>query len=354
MQLSEFNYELPEELIAQFPLDSRTSSRLLDVNSISSSILQMDDLIFSDIVGLLNKGDLIIFNDTKVIPARVFGHKDSGGKVELLVERILSERTLLSQIRASKPAQPGSIIYIGDDSNPIPIKVIERKHITSADDQPSEISPFYLLEFPDNCLDILNQVGELPLPPYISHQATAEDIKRYQTVVAKNPGAVAAPTAGLHFDDELINQLKNKGIEIAYVTLHVGAGTFTPVRAENIAEHQMHFERYSIPTETRAAIQLAKEEGRMVICVGTTSLRAVESAVKMGDSGDTNLFITPGYSFSVVDALITNFHLPKSTLLMLVSAFAGTDTIRKAYQHAIDNKYRFFSYGDAMFLKKFN
>ena len=354
MQLSEFNYELPEELIAQFPLDSRTSSRLLDVNSSSSSILQMDDLIFSDIVGLLNKGDLIIFNDTKVIPARVFGHKDSGGKVELLVERILSERTLLSQIRASKPAQPGSIIYIGDDSNPIPIKVIERKHITSADDQPSEISPFYLLEFPDNCLDILNQVGELPLPPYISHQATAEDIKRYQTVVAKNPGAVAAPTAGLHFDDELINQLKNKGIEIAYVTLHVGAGTFTPVRAENIAEHQMHFERYSIPTETRAAIQLAKEEGRMVICVGTTSLRAVESAAKMGDSGDTNLFITPGYSFSVVDALITNFHLPKSTLLMLVSAFAGTDTIRKAYQHAIDNKYRFFSYGDAMFLKKFN
>ncbi len=353
MQLSEFDYELPEELIAQFPLDSRTSSRLLDVNASSSSSLHLDDLIFSDIIGLLKEGDLIIFNDTKVIPARVFGHKDSGGKIELLVERILTERTLLSQIRASKPAQPNSIIYIGSESNPIPIKVIERKHITSANDQPLAISPFYLLEFPDNCLDILNQVGELPLPPYISHQATEEDIKRYQTVVAKNPGAVAAPTAGLHFDDALIQQFKNNGVEIAYVTLHVGAGTFTPVRAENITEHQMHFERYSIPTKTREAIQLAKEEGRRVICVGTTSLRAVESAVKMGDSGDTNLFITPGYSFGVVDALITNFHLPKSTLFMLVSAFAGTDTIRKAYQHAIENKYRFFSYGDAMFLKKF-
>jgi S-adenosylmethionine:tRNA ribosyltransferase-isomerase len=353
MQLSEFNYELPEELIAQFPLDSRTSSRLLEVSASNTSTLQLHDLIFSDIAGLLKKGDLLIFNDTKVIPARVFGKKDSGGKVELLVERILSETTLLSQIRASKPAQADSIIYIGSESNPIPIKVIERKHIAPVNHQPSELSPFYLLEFPGNCLEILNQVGELPLPPYIAHSANEEDKNRYQTVIAKHPGAVAAPTAGLHFDAPLIEQLKNKGVEIAYVTLHVGAGTFTPVRVENVTDHQMHFERYSIPSATRVAIDQAKSEGRRVICVGTTSLRAVESAVKLGESGDTNLFITPGYQFAVVDALITNFHLPKSTLLMLVSAFAGTDNIRKAYQHAIHHRYRFFSYGDAMFLQKF-
>ncbi len=353
MQLSEFDYELPEELIAQFPLDSRTSSRLLEVSTSNTTTLQLNDLIFSDIAGLLKKGDLLIFNDTKVIPARVFGKKDSGGKVELLVERILSETTLLSQIRASKPAQANSVIYIGTESNPIPIKVIERKHIAPVNNQAAEVSPFYLLEFPDNCLEILNQVGELPLPPYIAHSANAEDQNRYQTVVAKHPGAVAAPTAGLHFDAPLIEQLKNNGVEVAYVTLHVGAGTFTPVRVEDVTEHQMHFERYSIPIATRIAIDQAKAEGRRVICVGTTSLRAVESAVKLGEYGDTNLFITPGYQFAVVDALITNFHLPKSTLLMLVSAFAGTDNIRKAYQHAIDNSYRFFSYGDAMFLKKF-
>lgn len=352
MQLSEFNYELPEELIAQFPLESRTSSRLLEVNVSKDSTLQLNDLIFSDIAGLLKKGDLLIFNDTKVIPARVFGKKDSGGRVELLVERILSERTLLSQIRASKPAQANSVIYIGTEANPIPIKVIERKHIAPVNNQSSEVSPFYLLEFPDNCLDILNQVGELPLPPYIAHNANEEDKNRYQTVVAKHPGAVAAPTAGLHFDNLLIDQLNNNGVEIAYVTLHVGAGTFTPVRVENVTEHQMHFEKYSIPAATRLAINQAKSEGRRVICVGTTSLRAVESAVKLGEIGDTNLFITPGYQFAVVDGLITNFHLPKSTLLMLVSAFAGTDNIRKAYQHAIENSYRFFSYGDAMFLKK--
>ena len=353
MQLSEFNYELPEDLIAQFPLDSRTSSRLLEVSASNSSDLQLHDLIFSDIPRLLKKGDLLIFNDTKVIPARVFGKKDSGGKVELLVERILSETTLLSQIRASKPAQANSLIYIGSESNPIPIKVIERKHIATTNQQSSELSPFYLLEFPGNCLEILNQVGELPLPPYIAHNANEEDKNRYQTVVAKHPGAVAAPTAGLHFDAPLIEQLKHQGVEIAYVTLHVGAGTFTPVRVENVTEHQMHFERYSIPAATRIAIEQAKAEGRRVICVGTTSLRAVESSVKLGESGDTNLFITPGYQFSVVDALITNFHLPKSTLLMLVSAFAGTDNIRKAYQHAIHHRYRFFSYGDAMFLQKF-
>ncbi len=350
MQLSEFDYELPQELIAQHPLAQRRASRLLEVINETSdgANLQLNDRIFPEIENLLHAGDLLVFNDTKVIPARLFGQKPSGGKVELLIERVLDDKRALSQIRSSKTPKVDSTLLVGNLESPIELKVIERYKTPGSD----ELSPFFIVEFPGNCLDTLIQFGELPLPPYIAHTPDQTDDERYQTVVAKNPGAVAAPTAGLHFDEQLINTLKNKGVKVAFVTLHVGAGTFTPVRTKDIREHQMHFERYSIPPETRALLDQAKADNQRVIAIGTTSLRALESSAIMGDSGDTNIFITPGYQFKVVDALLTNFHLPKSTLLMLVSAFAGLGNIRQAYQHAIANKYRFFSYGDAMFLRK--
>lgn len=350
MQLSEFDYELPQELIAQHPLAQRRASRLLEVINETSdgANLQLNDRIFPEIENLLHAGDLLVFNDTKVIPARLFGQKPSGGKVELFIERVLDDKRALSQIRSSKTPKVDSTLLVGNLESPIELKVIERYKTPGSD----ELSPFFIVEFPGNCLDTLIQFGELPLPPYIAHTPDQTDDERYQTVVAKNPGAVAAPTAGLHFDEQLINTLKNKGVKVAFVTLHVGAGTFTPVRTEDIREHQMHFERYSIPPETRALLDQAKAGNQRVIAIGTTSLRALESSAIMGDSGDTNIFITPGYQFKVVDALLTNFHLPKSTLLMLVSAFAGLGNIRQAYQHAIANKYRFFSYGDAMFLRK--
>lgn len=350
MQLSEFDYELPQELIAQHPLAQRRASRLLEVINETSdgANLQLNDRIFPEIENLLHAGDLLVFNDTKVIPARLFGQKPSGGKVELFIERVLDDKRALSQIRSSKTPKVDSTLLVGNLESPIELKVIERYKTPGSD----ELSPFFIVEFPGNCLDTLIQFGELPLPPYIAHTPDQTDDERYQTVVAKNPGAVAAPTAGLHFDEQLINTLKNKGVKVAFVTLHVGAGTFTPVRTEDIREHQMHFERYSIPPETRALLDQAKADNQRVIAIGTTSLRALESSAIMGDSGDTNIFITPGYQFKVVDALLTNFHLPKSTLLMLVSAFAGLGNIRQAYQHAIANKYRFFSYGDAMFLRK--
>ena len=331
MRLSDFDYELPSELIAQHPLPKRGASRLLEVsNQQQSSTVEFHDRIFPEIENLLHSGDLLIFNDTKVIPARLFGHKQSGGKVELLIERVIDDNHALAQIRSSKTPKPGTAILVGNPDSPTPIEVIERH--TSAN---NELSPFFLIQFPHNCLDTLVQFGELPLPPYISHTPNQIDDERYQTVVAKHPGAVAAPTAGLHF-----------------VTLHVGAGTFTPVRTDDLSEHQMHFERFTIPSQTRELIDQTKKNGERVIAVGTTSLRALESAALMGDQGDTNLFITPGFEFKVVDALLTNFHLPKSTLLMLVSAFAGFSNIRHAYAYAIKNKYRFFSYGDAMFLRK--
>lgn len=350
MQLSDFDYELPEELIAQFPLTSRSASRLLELDSTQEGKYLLRDRLFTDIKSLLLPGDLLIFNDTKVIPARVYGTKASGGKVELLIERTLSDSRVLSQVRASKAPLEGSTLFLGDPLKPFQIKVIQRQTIQTKGQE--EITPFYVLEFPGDCLEILNLIGELPLPPYITHSANSEDATRYQTVIAKNPGAVAAPTAGLHFDLPLLEQLKENGVEIAYITLHVGAGTFTPVRTEDLSKHQMHFERYTISPKTRNALDQALASKRRVIAVGTTSLRALESSVLMGDNGDTNLFITPGYQFAVVDALITNFHLPKSTLLMLVSAFAGYEPIRAAYQHAIQHQYRFFSYGDAMFLRR--
>ena len=350
MQLSEFDYELPQELIAQHPLAQRRASRLLEVinGATDGTNLQLNDRIFPEIENLLHAGDLLVFNDTKVIPARLFGQKPSGGKVELFIERVLDDKRALSQIRSSKTPKVDSTLLVGNLESPIELKVIERYKTPGSD----ELSPFFIVEFPENCLDTLIQFGELPLPPYIAHTPDQTDDERYQTVVAKNPGAVAAPTAGLHFDEQLIETLKNKGIKVAFVTLHVGAGTFTPVRTEDISQHQMHFERYSIPSETRTLLDQAKVNNQRVIAIGTTSLRALESSAIMGDSGDTNIFITPGFKFKVVDALLTNFHLPKSTLLMLVSAFAGLGNIRQAYQHAIANKYRFFSYGDAMFLRK--
>ena len=281
-------------------------------------------------------------NDTKVIPARLHGKKETGGIVELLIERISGDKQAWVQVRASKVPKTGSIVHIHNQAGEtFPVEMIGYD------------GRFYEVRFPENVLGLLERFGELPLPPYIEHQPTQEDAQRYQTVVAKNPGAVAAPTAGLHFDQAILQQLSDAGVNQAGVTLHVGAGTFTPVREEDLSKHQMHYEWYSVPQATIDAIVQTKLQGGRVIAVGTTSLRALESHATTGQaSGETNLFITPGYEFKAVDCLLTNFHLPKSTLLMLVSAFAGMDNIRNAYQHAIDQSYRFFSYGDAMLLTR--
>jgi S-adenosylmethionine:tRNA ribosyltransferase-isomerase len=344
MQLSDFNYELPPELIAQHPLANRTDSRLLELNIEGGNVAQLIDRQFPDILNLIRPGDLLVFNDTKVIPARLHGKKETGGNVELLIERISGDKQAWVQIRASKVPKSGSIVHIHNKAGEtFPVEMI------ACDGR------FYEVRFPENVFDLLERFGELPLPPYIEHQPDQEDANRYQTVVAKNPGAVAAPTAGLHFDQAILSKLKQLGVKQASVTLHVGAGTFTPVREEDLSKHKMHYEWFSVPTETIAAIQETHQAGGRVIAVGTTSLRALESqAQTQKASGETNLFITPGYTFKIVDCLLTNFHLPKSTLLMLVSAFAGVDNIRNAYQHAIQNEYRFFSYGDAMFLSRLN
>ena len=344
MQLSDFNYELPPELIAQHPLANRTDSRLLELNIEGGNVAQLIDRQFPDILNLIRPGDLLVFNDTKVIPARLHGKKETGGNVELLIERISGDKQAWVQIRASKVPKAGSIVHIHNKAGEtFPVEMI------ACDGR------FYEVRFPENVFDLLERFGELPLPPYIEHQPDQEDANRYQTVVAKNPGAVAAPTAGLHFDQAILSKLKQLGVKQASVTLHVGAGTFTPVREEDLSKHKMHYEWFSVPTETIAAIQETHQAGGRVIAVGTTSLRALESqAQTQKASGETNLFITPGYRFKIVDCLLTNFHLPKSTLLMLVSAFAGVDNIRNAYQHAIQNEYRFFSYGDAMFLSRLN
>ena len=340
MQLSDFNYELPAELIAQHPLANRTDSRLLEVRADGLNHVQLVDRQFKDILSLVQPGDLLVFNDTKVIPARLHGKKETGGNVELLIERISGEMQAWVQIRASKVPKTGSIVHIHNKAGEtFPVEMIGYD------------GRFYEVRFPENVFSLLERFGELPLPPYIEHQPDGEDAQRYQTVVAKNPGAVAAPTAGLHFDEAILQKIKDLGVNQATVTLHVGAGTFTPVREEDLSKHKMHYEWYSIPNETLEAIQTTKNNGGRVIAVGTTSLRALESQAASGQSsGETNLFITPGYQFKTVDCLLTNFHLPKSTLLMLVSALAGVDNIRAAYQHAISQKYRFFSYGDAMFL----
>jgi len=336
--LSDFDFNLPPERIAQFPLPDRSASRLLHVDGKT-----LHDRQFTDIVDLLQAGDLLVMNNTRVLKARFFGVKDSGGKVEALVERVLDTRTVLAQVRASKSPGPGVKIRLADAFD---VTVGERA------------GEFYTLHFDADVFDLIEQYGRLPLPPYIEHAPGEVDETRYQTVFNKVPGAVAAPTAGLHFDEALLERLRAKGVKFAYVTLHVGAGTFQPVRTENLAEHKMHTEWYTMPQETVDAVNEARAAGRDVVAVGTTSLRALESASQGGKleagSGDTNLFITPGYKFKTVTRLVTNFHLPKSTLLMLVSAFAGFTEIRHAYQHAIANEYRFFSYGDAMLLTTHN
>jgi S-adenosylmethionine:tRNA ribosyltransferase-isomerase len=343
--LSDFDFNLPPELIAQTALTERSASRLLEVDN-RKPRAAFTDRHFADLPGLLESGDLLVFNDTKVLKARFLGQKASGGRIEVLVERLTGATTALAQIRASKSPGPGTVLRLADAFD---VTVGER------------VDPFYTLHFPADCLTLIEQYGRLPLPPYIEHDPDAFDETRYQTVYAANPGAVAAPTAGLHFDQALFEKLDERGVQRATLTLHVGAGTFQPVRVENLAEHKMHSEWYQLPQSLALSVAATKARGNKVIAVGTTSMRALEAAARdaaaagrpLGPTAaETDIFITPGYEFRVVDRLVTNFHLPKSTLMMLVSAFAGMETIRDAYQHAIEARYRFFSYGDAMLLSR--
>ncbi len=341
--LSDFDYKLPTELIAQHPLAVRSSSRLLDARDAAPV-----DRVFSELPSLLQPGDLLVFNDTRVINARLNAIKPSGGAVEIMIERLISPTRALVQLRASHAPKPGSNIIIA------PQKQRASATVESRDDR------FFTLALKTASPDfetLMREAGELPLPPYMHRHAEKVDGERYQTVYAKHAGAVAAPTAGLHFDDGTLAACKARGIDLAYVTLHVGAGTFLPVKTENIAEHRMHKERYVLPQSTVDAIAACKARGGRVIAVGTTSVRTLEGcALECGDlrafESETEIFITPGFEFKVVDLMITNFHLPKSTLMMLVSAFAGYDHIRSIYRHAVDQRYRFFSYGDAMLLAK--
>ena len=344
MKLSDFNYHLPPELIAQEALDDRTASRLLVVDT-DNALVSLLDQHFSNIVDLIEPEDLLVFNNTRVIPARLHGKKESGGKVELMVERVLDDHRVIAHLRANKTPKEGAILYF---ENAIKAKVVGRHD-----------SLFELLFLSDKpVLELLSQYGHIPLPPYIEREDTEADRERYQTVFAQHAGAVAAPTAGLHFTDELLQSLINKGVSTAEVTLHVGAGTFLPVRVDNLNDHVMHAEWVEVNQDVCDAVSACKARGGKVVAVGTTTVRSLESAAKEGNgslipfSGDTRLFITPGYQFNVVDAMITNFHVSESTLLMLVSAFSGYDNIKKAYRHAIEQEYRFFSYGDAMFLKR--
>jgi S-adenosylmethionine:tRNA ribosyltransferase-isomerase len=338
MLLSDFDYHLPDHLIAQHPPAVRGASRLLHVAGNT-----LGDGQFADFASLLAPGDVMVFNDTRVIKARLFGEKASGGKIEALIERVLDEHTALAHVRSSKSPKPGTRLIFA-----------ERWEAEMLGREGELFKLRFLAE--DNLFDILDASGKLPLPPYIERTAEGDDDERYQTVYAREKGAVAAPTAGLHFTEAMLAALQAKGVELAYVTLHVGAGTFQPVRVENIAEHKMHSEIYDVPQRTYDLIQAAHARGSKVLAVGTTSMRALESAARSGalvaGRGETDIFITPGYRFRVVDRLLTNFHLPKSTLLMLVSAFAGYAEMRAAYAHAVEHEYRFFSYGDAMLLER--
>jgi S-adenosylmethionine:tRNA ribosyltransferase-isomerase len=340
MRTLDFDFYLPEALIAQHPTKNRSASRLLKLNGNTGSI---QDVMFTNLLEALNSGDLLVLNDTRVIKARLFGEKLTGGKIEVMIERVVDAHHALAQIKASRAPKASSKLVI---AGKVEAEVIGRQE------------DLFLLKFNDSheVMDILDLHGSLPLPPYITHAADADDETHYQTVFAKHAGAVAAPTAGLHFDDTMLNQLKAKGVNIAFVTLHVGAGTFKPVKTELIADHKMHSEIYTIPQATIDLIAATRANGGKVTAVGTTALRALESAAQhqelQAGQGETAIFITPGYSFKVVDRLLTNFHLPKSTLLMLVSAFAGFENTMRAYQHAIEKQYRFFSYGDAMLIER--
>ena len=350
MRVSDFSFDLPEALIARYPKAERTASRLMALNGNSGAIT---DGVFTDIVAQLNAGDLLVFNNTRVIPARMFGQKTSGGKIEVLVERIVDQNTALAHIRASKSPKVGSELFLGNEDSDVKVKAtMVARH-----------GALFELKFDtdQSVLDILEKIGHMPLPPYIDRPDEDSDKERYQTVYNEKPGAVAAPTAGLHFDEALLEKIKAKGVELAFVTLHVGAGTFQPVKVDEIADHIMHAEYVEVSDDVVAQINKTKTAGGRVVAVGTTSVRSLESAAKAAQAkneplsafyGDTDIFITPGYQFQIIDALVTNFHLSESTLLMLVSAFSGYDHIMPAYQHAISQEYRFFSYGDAMFLTK--
>ena len=339
LTLDNFNYDLPPELIAQAALTDRAASRLLHLAGPS-----LHDRVFRELPALLHENDLLVFNDSRVLHARLFGQKTTGGQVEVMVERPLGDHEALAMIRASKSPKPGSRIRLEDAFE---VEVIGRAGANGE---------FFHLRFPADAtaVDYIERFGKLPLPPYIEHAASESDETRYQTVYARELGSVAAPTAGLHFDETLLAALAARGVGRAFVTLHVGAGTFQPVREQDLSRHQMHRECYSVPQDTVEAIARTRAAGGRVISVGTTALRALESAAQgeklVAGSQETGIFITPGYRFRVINALITNFHLPKSTLLMLVSALAGMETIRSAYAHAVAERYRFFSYGDAMFI----
>jgi S-adenosylmethionine:tRNA ribosyltransferase-isomerase len=348
MRRTDFTFELPEELIAQQPVAERTASRLLVLDGQTGSC---EDKSFTDLMDYLRADDLLVFNNTQVIPARLYGKKSSGGKIEVLVERIVDDYIVLAHIRASKSPKPSTELIF--DKN-ISAEVTGRE------------GDLFIVNFnhhkqnKNTVLEILNSIGHMPLPPYIQREDESFDQERYQTVYAEKPGAVAAPTAGLHFDKKMLQQLSDKGIEQIHITLHVGAGTFQPVRVDDLKDHHMHKEWIELSEDNCEKINKAKQQGRRIIAVGTTSVRCLESAALFSNkeaelepyTGETDIFITPGYEFKVIDALVTNFHLSESTLLMLVSAFAGYENIKNVYQHAIKEKYRFFSYGDAMFLTK--
>lgn len=345
MKLSDFRFDLPEHLIARYPMAQRSGSRLMHLKGNSGEVCHRQ---FQDIVSLIEPGDLLVFNNTRVIPARLLGQKASGGKVEVLVERVLDDHRVLAHVRASKAPKVGSVLIL---ESAIHVEMLGRH------------DALFELRFlsSDPVFDVLEQYGHMPLPPYIDRPDEDSDKERYQTVYNQVPGAVAAPTAGLHFDQKILEQLKNKGVNTAFVTLHVGAGTFQPVRVDNILEHQMHSEYAEVPQQVIDAVLATKAAGKRVIAVGTTSVRSLESAAQVSLANhkplspffaDTSIFIYPGYQFQLIDALLTNFHLSESTLLMLVSAFAGKQHIFDAYQQAIAQEYRFFSYGDAMFIEK--
>ena len=355
MRVADFNFDLPDELIARYPKPERTASRLLQLNGENGEIFHRT---FADVLDLIQPGDLVVFNNTRVIPARMFGRKTSGGKLEVLVERVLSESRFLAHVRSSKAPKAGAELILGEDKlgegNGVKAIMLGRQ------DSLFEIE---IAEKQTALFDVLQQIGHMPLPPYIDRPDEKADQERYQTVYNKVPGAVAAPTAGLHFDDELLAKLKEKGVNFAFVTLHVGAGTFQPVRVENIEDHVMHEEYVEVPQSVCDAILATKQAGKRVIAVGTTSVRSIESAALAAEEkqsavliepyfSDTSIFIYPGKTFRLVDCLITNFHLPESTLIMLVSAFAGFSHTMNAYKSAVENRYRFFSYGDAMFINK--
>ena len=342
MKLTDFHFDLPESLIAKYPTEQRTASRLLGLEGNTGKVAHKQ---FTDIVDIVTANDLLVFNNTRVIPARLLGKKSTGGSVEVLIERMLPNNIALAHVRASKSPKAGATLRLEDA---IDVEVLGRR------------DALFELKFlhDESLLSLLEAHGHMPLPPYIDRPDEDTDKTRYQTVYNEKPGAVAAPTAGLHFDEDILEKLKNKGTKLAFVTLHVGAGTFQPVRVDNIEEHQMHAEYAEVPQEVVDAVLKTKKNGGRVIAVGTTSVRSLESASANSQNTiqpffeDTSIFIYPGYKFNVVDAMITNFHLPESTLMMLISAFAGRENVMSAYQQAIDQKYRFFSYGDAMFIEK--